>query len=618
MSLRETKHTALSTDGPEVPKPEWRVPVALLVLGLLMTGTGVWYSHQATLGSRQRQFDSLVTDAVTTITRRVDSHTEILYGLRSLHLTNEPLTREQFHQYLKVADVQGRALGARAISFNRQIKGAQRATFEESVRNDNSLSGSGYPSFRVHPTTQNELLYVVDYLEPLEGNEATFGYDTGSDPVRRSAIEHARDAGTPVATAPVRLLQGPFKGFLLLLAAYDREDIPATAPARRRAFSGVFAAVFSLDKMMDGVLGTNPKVNVEIYDIGLTVNSQPLALNKERALFDSNHNFDALQPSIAAQPNRFQDINIAERRWRIFATPGPGFSAGSAPAIPLGVGLTGIALSLLVSGLVYSFARSRRVAVGLAIEMTASLRESESELSGATIQLEMANRELHDVNQAMKDFVATAAHELRSPLTSVLGFSSTLTKSWDSLSDEQKRDYTTVIERQAMRLARLIDDLLTLSRIEAGALQSHIETISVKDVISEAVEYYSQEFPGIQVSVDDRLLVLADPEQLRRIVANFVGNAVKYGAPPVFVEAFEDERFVEIKVRDYGEGVPKDFVPRLFNRFSRAETLQTRNSAGTGLGLSIVGGLARANGGEIWYEPNQPQGSCFGIRFPKP
>jgi signal transduction histidine kinase len=98
---------------------------------------------------------------------------------------------------------------------------------------------------------------------------------------------------------------------------------------------------------------------------------------------------------------------------------------------------------------------------------------------------------------------------------------------------------------------------------------------------------------------------------------NYVGNAFKYGAPPIAVELLDAGDMVEVRVRDGGEGIPPEFAPHLFEKFAQASTGSTRGASGTGLGLSIVQGLARANGGEAWFEPNEPSGSVFGVRVPK-
>jgi signal transduction histidine kinase len=96
------------------------------------------------------------------------------------------------------------------------------------------------------------------------------------------------------------------------------------------------------------------------------------------------------------------------------------------------------------------------------------------------------------------------------------------------------------------------------------------------------------------------------------MLTNYVANALKYGGPPIRIEAREADGVVEIFVRDRGTGVPEEFVPRLFERFAQAGTKE----GGTGLGLSIVRGLARAQGGEAWYEPDPSGGACFGVRLP--
>jgi signal transduction histidine kinase len=116
--------------------------------------------------------------------------------------------------------------------------------------------------------------------------------------------------------------------------------------------------------------------------------------------------------------------------------------------------------------------------------------------------------------------------------------------------------------------------------------------------------------------VDEKLEVLADPNHFRQIVTNFLTNALKYGRTPIQVEAAVSDGTVEVRVRDQGEGVPEDFVPRLFEKFAQAPGVAQAHR-GTGLGLSIVRGLARAQGGDAWYEPNEPRGSCFGVRLPR-
>jgi signal transduction histidine kinase len=261
--------------------------------------------------------------------------------------------------------------------------------------------------------------------------------------------------------------------------------------------------------------------------------------------------------------------------------------------------------------------RARLEAEAIAERVTGELYGTSKELQRLNFELERANEELHAANQAIRDFVAVASHDLKGPLTAILGSAILMRERFDDVPEAKKRDFLAIIERQTRHLARLVDDLLTLSRIEAGALKTHAQAVDLHKAIQAVVDDFAEHSSEICVRAPESVAVLADPDHLQRILDNYLGNALKYGSPPIEVEATNTNGWVEIRVRDHGEGVPPDFVPRLFGKFARADTEGTRSAQGTGLGLSIVRGLAQANGGETWYEPNRPHGSCFAVRLPK-
>ena len=260
---------------------------------------------------------------------------------------------------------------------------------------------------------------------------------------------------------------------------------------------------------------------------------------------------------------------------------------------------------------------ARSEAEAIAERVTAELYSTVQELKRVNEQLDGANRDLQAANETMKDFVAIASHDLRGPVSAILGFASTMLQQWDSFEDSEKQDYLTIIERRSRYLTRMLDSLLTVSRIESGAIKVHRETINVSDAIEEVLEEFSDRADQVEVRCPDSLRCLADPDHLHRILVNYISNAFKYGGPPVEVIASDNGEWVELAVRDGGNGIPKDFAPRLFHKFARAETDATRTEKGSGLGLSIVSGLAQANNGEAWYETNKPRGSAFCVRLPK-
>gem|GEM_PF-706420 len=231
-------------------------------------------------------------------------------------------------------------------------------------------------------------------------------------------------------------------------------------------------------------------------------------------------------------------------------------------------------------------------------------------------KVEEANVDLEAVNEAMRGFVAVAAHDLRSPLASIVGFSALLNESWSTLTDETRRKFVSTIDRQSNNLAKLVDDLLTLSSAEGGSMTTRPEMIVLVEAINRCLKSGAGDTSQVAVSCSPDLVVRVDPDHLARILDNYVQNALKYGAAPVQIEAARLGHMVEVRVSDRGEGVPPDFVPRLFGKFARANAPGDRAQKGTGLGLSIVRALAEDNGGESFYEANVPHGACFVVRLP--
>jgi len=231
--------------------------------------------------------------------------------------------------------------------------------------------------------------------------------------------------------------------------------------------------------------------------------------------------------------------------------------------------------------------------------------------------VDKSNLELREVNDAMRSFIATAAHDLRSPLASMVGFSSLLKESWASLSEERRLKFVTTIDRQSHKLTSLVNDLLTLSSIEGGVLNTRPELIELSEAINQSLAASSIDTASVTVSCSPNLTVRCDRNHLGRMLDNYLDNAFKYGQTPVRIDASTLDDLVEVRVVDHGRGVPPEFETQLFGKFARADDPSMRDKKGTGLGLSIVRGLAQANGGLAQYEPNVPHGSCFIVLLPK-
>ncbi|EIM27467.1 ATP-binding protein [Microvirga lotononidis] len=229
--------------------------------------------------------------------------------------------------------------------------------------------------------------------------------------------------------------------------------------------------------------------------------------------------------------------------------------------------------------------------------------------------------------EAMRaDFVANASHELRTPLASLLGFVETL--QGPARDDAKARErFLDIMKGQAQRMKRLIDDLLSLSRIEMRAHLSPTQTVDLAAIASQMVETLSplakERGVAIQATLPDRpVLVLGDRDELLRVTENLIENAVKYGesggrVDVEVVRTGETVPQVVFSVQDYGPGIAPEHLPRLTERFYRVDVAHSRDKGGTGLGLAIVKHIVNRHRGHLDIASEPGQGARFTVRFPE-
>ena len=228
------------------------------------------------------------------------------------------------------------------------------------------------------------------------------------------------------------------------------------------------------------------------------------------------------------------------------------------------------------------------------------------------------NEELSKANQLQSDLIAMLSHDARQPLTAVIGFIETTLDVWETTTDDVKRAHVGKALSAAGRLDRLIEDVLTMASLDSGTIACRSEPVIVADAVREVLVAGNDQ-PPIELTGDLTARASIDPWHLRQIMANLIGNATKYGAAPITVAVQSCDQGVQIRVRDHGEGVPPEFIPHLFDRFSRAASGIATRQRGTGLGLYIVKKLIEANTGSIDYSPAPGgTGACFTVRLPQP
>ncbi len=238
------------------------------------------------------------------------------------------------------------------------------------------------------------------------------------------------------------------------------------------------------------------------------------------------------------------------------------------------------------------------------------------ELTGAVLSLRAAGARRDQAATGI-EIVTTVSHELRSPLTSVKGYTSLLLTRWDRLRDDQKRMMLEQVNHDADRVTRLITELLDISRLESGRLVLHRQMVDLQELAASVVAKVTMEYADLECEMvfpDKYPSVYADPDKVVQVLTNLVENACKYASPVgLRMEGEVGDDHIALAVCDRGEGFPEGDLAKVFTKFfRRAETRPT----GSGLGLWISRGLVEAHGGRLVADSVPGKGSTFRFTLP--
>jgi two-component system, OmpR family, phosphate regulon sensor histidine kinase PhoR len=259
-------------------------------------------------------------------------------------------------------------------------------------------------------------------------------------------------------------------------------------------------------------------------------------------------------------------------------------------------------------------ARSNTIASGRTFDVTAAPMPG-----GGAVAVLRDLTETERMEKSRRDFIANVSHELRTPLTSIQGYTETLLDS--PLADNHVREFLEIVRKNAARMSRLTEDLLTLTRVESGEQRFSILRVGTEELLQDALESFQEvaRTYGVELAMENSVPaghVKADREAIHQIFSNLIENALKYAASgkKVILGARAAEsgvEFVEFYVRDFGPGISSEHLPRLFERFYRVDKARSRESGGTGLGLAIAKHIVLAHGGTIRAESELNHGSTF-------
>ena len=236
---------------------------------------------------------------------------------------------------------------------------------------------------------------------------------------------------------------------------------------------------------------------------------------------------------------------------------------------------------------------------------------------------EMAAKLEHDVDelryqeQMQRELVANVAHELATPLTAISGYSELLAED-ESLSRSQRDNFTHIIHRETVRLSKLVYQLRQVARLESGAEKMDLQPVSLQTLVGDTIDVLQAESERLAVELHNTIptalpAVLVDTDRLTQVVINLLDNAVRHTpmGGNVTIDAFQEGSRVWVRVTDSGSGIAPQDLPRVFDRFYRADTAHNSTTGGTGLGLAIVKGIVEAHGGQVRADNSPDGGACM-------
>ncbi len=627
-------------------------PAIVVIAGLVATlFLGSQYERLARERDEER-FTALVDQRAAAVAQRMEDYIALLRGTTAL-MASRPLgevSLPEFRRYVDRLRIQELYPGVQGIGFARAITPEELPSTVARMRLYD-------PGFEIWPEGEREFYSAIVFLEPPDTkNVAAIGFDMFSEPIRRDAMERARDRGRRATSARVELVQeieddDLQPGFLIYVPVYRGGAIPDTIDERRERFIGWVYSPFRARDLFDRSFELRdrpPEITFAVFDGEST---------QEGDLLYRDARMDIGDPDVSHRAERL--IQIGDHFWTLQIQTTPAFGVDSARALyPYLLG-AGFFATLLLGLATFGQARSTAVAeeANTALEeinetleqrvekRTAQLERARAKLAGLIANLEHAvaarTADLTEANEEIQRFAYIVSHDLRAPLVNVMGFTAELDavrKEVEAFMDrvaKQAPELVTDDARMAIetdlpealdfirsstqRMDRLIAAILKLSREGRRVLTP--EPIVMREVIAQLEQNITHQLDeeGAELEIEDMPDLVSDRVALEQIFGNLIENAVKYLDPArpgrIIVRGrTEPDHMLHFEVEDNGRGIDPRDHQRVFDLFRRAGT---QDKSGEGIGLAHVRALVRRLGGSIHIASEPGKGSTFIVALPK-
>ncbi|MES2162377.1 MAG: CHASE domain-containing protein [Pseudomonadota bacterium] len=620
-------------------------------LGIFLTAATCYFvvvtQRQQVQANFQRDADKVARDAEV----RLQTYFDVLLGIKGMYALEDRIDRGSFHRFVAELKLDRRYPGFQAIQFVRVVPDAQLAAFSAAVKGDTAIEAAGYPGFQVHPASRRDPHYIIEYIEPLKGNENAFGLDLGALAPHLKALELGRDTGEIVATEPITLVQDASgqPGFVARVPVY-RAALPLqTVEQRRAALSGFVAIVFRVNTLMREVIDAPllEHMRVRITDDGYYDSKDAPPSGADALLYDSAALAAMRQPRGAALEGLSSQkaLMVGQRRWqlRVEGYAGARYSSSLLPVLLIGV--VGLIISALIAALLVS---TRRV-----IDAKHGLEYSLAELERQKSNVEQARSDLSVVAETLKQaqtnlltsekmaslgaLVAGVAHELNTPIGNSLLTASALS---DMVRDFERRlaadgglkrsvleahlaDARKACDIMGSSLTRAADLITSFKQVAVDQASGQRRRFRLDEVVHDTLATYAAQLRrnGCEVHVDVPAGLEFDsyPGSLSQVLSNLIGNALLHGfdgrdSGAITIVARHDEvDSVTLTFADNGVGMSAGTLHKVFDPFFTTKLGQGGSGLGMNIVYNIVTGMLR---GTIRVESEPGRGTTVTLVLP--
>lgn len=610
----------------------WLLPLAVF-LALVCLTLAAW--HWQSRLQMQAEESANVQEAATItseIRERLRLHAQFLRSVHAFASTQPVLDQQSWQRFASLIDTRRSLAGLFAFAYAPAVRDSERKNFENWAKKQADRS-----IFTIYPPPSAGLTTPVIFIAPdSTANRSAIGFDLQSESQRRDGIRRTILSRDVAMSGPIVLIfdkDAQRLGFQLVHAVF-RQGEPLERPEQRqRAFSGVVLAAYRFDEFIGAVShASTGRLVLHVSDEDST--PETLEVTPPRLVYNSD---PAFRPGGGLHAIH-HEIDIGGRNWILEfyprETPSPALDT---PGLILAGGLAG---STLLALLLFNLSTSRERAERYAQKLTDELRQHRDHLqemvNERTASLDTALTQARAANQAKSEFLANMSHELRTPMHAIIGFVELGNKRAQTAGDPKLAQYFQRIDESGQRLLGLIDELLDLSKMDAGHMQLHLAEIDVRTLIMQTAGQLDSLLTARKLSVEldcqtEQFTITADPGRITQVFCNLLSNAIKFSpeAATIRIELAETELprgrraqdagtqpALAISVIDQGIGIPESELECIFDKFVQSSATKT-GAGGTGLGLAICRAIVAQHRGTIVAHNNHPgNGARFVVTLP--